>query len=167
MIWTLVTLLIFLQFAGGKFTPHSGGYHFSCPENITVLEGDPVTLQYRLDRPKDLSAGTVEVTRSDLNVSDNVVHLYRSRGDDPVPQMAQYRKRTTLDHPDLMRGIVTLQISSVNLSDSGPYQAFVLNPKAQLRASCTTELIVGKHAEFIPAISFIFIIFSLFLFHLF
>ncbi|XP_059207066.1 myelin-oligodendrocyte glycoprotein-like [Centropristis striata] len=138
MIWTLVTVLSFLQFAGGKLRSHSGGFRPICVENITAVEGDPVTLQYRLEQPIDLSAVTVDVTRLDLDASDNVVHVYRHGRDDPGPQMSEYRRRTTLDHADLMRGNVTLQISSVNLSDSGRYRVFI----PTLKARCTTELIV-------------------------
>ncbi|KAF1394579.1 hypothetical protein PFLUV_G00002510 [Perca fluviatilis] len=39
--------------------------------------------------------------------------------------MDRYRDRTTLNHEDLIRGIVTLKISSVTLSDSGPYKVYV------------------------------------------
>nr|XP_033479195.1 CD276 antigen homolog isoform X2 [Epinephelus lanceolatus] len=53
-------------------------------------------------------------------------------------QMAQYKDRTTLIHEDLTRGIVTLIISSVKLSDSGQYKGFV----PQLDASWDIDLSV-------------------------
>ncbi|KAG7999373.1 hypothetical protein GBF38_000114 [Nibea albiflora] len=47
--------------------------------------------------------------------------------------------RTTLNREDLNRGVLTLLISSVQTSDSGPYRCFV--PKTR-KSSCTFNLTV-------------------------
>lgn len=86
----------------------------------------------------------MDVSRDDLNVSDNDVHVYRHGQDHLQTQMAQYKKRTTLIHEDLTRGILTLTLASVKLSDSGPYKVYV----PQLDAGCVIDLSVGEHAEF-------------------
>ncbi|KAL7405395.1 hypothetical protein ABVT39_028380 [Epinephelus coioides] len=105
---------------------------------ITAVEGDNVTLQCPLAHGVDLSAYTVDVSRLDLNVSDNDVHVYRNGQDHLRPQMAQYKKRTTLIHEDLTRGILTLIISSVKLSDNGRYKVYV----TKRNAGCVIDLSV-------------------------
>ncbi|XP_038568803.1 butyrophilin-like protein 2 isoform X3 [Micropterus salmoides] len=102
---------------------------------IKAAEGDDVTLQCRLDPPVSLSAFTVDWTRLE---NKDIVHVYRHQQDDPGPQTDQYRGRTTLLHEDLIRGVLTLHISSVKLSDRGLYKGFV--PK--LETSCVVDLIV-------------------------
>uniref|UniRef100_A0A3B4T6Z9 Immunoglobulin domain-containing protein n=1 Tax=Seriola dumerili TaxID=41447 RepID=A0A3B4T6Z9_SERDU len=120
----------------------SAQHHVKCPtETIQAEEGDDVTLRFDLDPRVNLEDYTLDVRRTDL---DEVVHAYRHGKDLTDPQMERYRDRTTLIHEDLSRGIVTLQISSVQLKDSGPYRCFVLG----LRAGCTTVLNVGKHEDF-------------------
>ncbi|XP_045903773.1 CD276 antigen homolog isoform X3 [Micropterus dolomieu] len=107
---------------------------------IKAAEGDNVTLQCRLDPPVNLSAFTVDWTRLD---NKDIVHVYRHQQDDPDPQTDQYRGRTTLLHEDLIRGVLTLHISSVKLSDRGLYKGFVPN----LKTSCVVDLIVDQQNE--------------------
>ncbi|XP_078022609.1 uncharacterized protein LOC117250692 isoform X2 [Epinephelus lanceolatus] len=111
---------------------------------ITAVEGDDVTLQCPLAPGVDLSAYTVDVSRDDLDVSENDVHVYRHGQDHLQTQTAQYKDRTTLTHEDLTRGILTLTLSPVKLSDSGPYKVYV--PK--LNAGCVIDLsVVTKDQE--------------------
>ncbi|XP_056227844.1 butyrophilin-like protein 10 [Seriola aureovittata] len=118
-------------------------HRVKCPTETTQAEeGDDVTLRFDLDPRVNLLDYTLYVTRTDL---DEVVHVYRSGKDLTDPQMERYRHRTTLIHEDLSRGIITLQISSVQLKDSGPYKCLVL-----LNASstgCTTALNVVKKVQ--------------------
>uniref|UniRef100_A0A3B4XTS5 Immunoglobulin domain-containing protein n=1 Tax=Seriola lalandi dorsalis TaxID=1841481 RepID=A0A3B4XTS5_SERLL len=117
-------------------------HRVKCPtETIQADEGDDVTLRFDLDPRVNLEDYTLDVRRTDL---EEVVHVYRSGKDLTDPQTERYRHRTTLIHEDLSRGIMTLQISSVQLEDSGLYQCFV----PELRAGCTTVLNVGKHEDF-------------------
>ncbi|XP_038595563.1 uncharacterized protein LOC119919174 [Micropterus salmoides] len=78
---------------------------------------------------------TFDWKRVDLN---KVVYAYRHKQENPNDQMAHYRGRTTVNLDDLSRGNMTLQISSVQLADTGPYSCFV--PK--LETSCVTDLTV-------------------------
>ncbi|KAL7404021.1 hypothetical protein ABVT39_008582 [Epinephelus coioides] len=111
---------------------------------ITAVEGDEVTLQCPLAHGVDLSAYTVDVSRLDLDVRDNDVHVYRRGKDHLQTQMAQYKDRTTLIHEDLTRGMLTLTLSPVKLSDSGPYKVYV----PQLDAGCVIDLsVVTKDQE--------------------
>ncbi|XP_071359675.1 myelin-oligodendrocyte glycoprotein-like [Trachinotus anak] len=129
----LTSLLTTLPFAVEKS-------RLICPTSIQRKEGVDVALQCRLDPPANLVDYTLDVTRADL---DEIVHSYRHGKDDSGPQVDQYRGRTTLTHGDLIRGIITLQISSVQLNDSGPYTCFVLG----LKAGCTTNLTVVKEDQ--------------------
>lgn len=111
-----------------------------CPTQLVRAEGEAIKLPCRLDPEVNLSGFTVDWRRDDLHA---VVHSYRHRKDDPGPQLEQYRNRTTLNHEDLSRGILDLQISSVRLSDSGRFTCNV--PK--LRSSCSFSLTVGKKSD--------------------
>lgn len=121
-----------------------GQHRAVCPtEPAEAEEAAGVTLQCRLDPHIDLLDFTVDWRRVDLNQD---VHVYRHKRDDPAPQVESYRGRTSLDHEELRRGFLTLSISSLQLSDSGPYTCYV--PK--LNARCTIELSVGKHLLTLP-----------------
>ncbi|KAJ4920002.1 hypothetical protein JOQ06_022074 [Pogonophryne albipinna] len=103
---------------------------------VEAVEGGSATLQCRLDHPINLSSRTVEWNRGHTLY----VHVYRSQRDDPDSQMLQYRDRTTLNHGDLTRGVSTLTISNVSLSDNGSYEVYL----PQLEVRCSTHLTVGK-----------------------
>lgn len=111
----------------------------SCPNQTEVVRDDDALLQCRLAPQLDLSDDTVDWKRD-----KEVVHVYRSKRDDPHSQTERYRNRTTLNHEHLHRGILTLKISSVQPSDSGKYKCYV----PQQNASCFIKLVVGEHAEF-------------------
>uniref|UniRef100_A0A8P4FY45 Ig-like domain-containing protein n=1 Tax=Dicentrarchus labrax TaxID=13489 RepID=A0A8P4FY45_DICLA len=108
-----------------QFNVSTGKYSVTCrSQSVSAAEGDDVTLQCRLHPPVNLSAYTLDWSRVDLK-EPREVHVYRSKGDDPTAQMDRYRDRTTLNHEELSRGIVTLLISSVQLSDSGLYKCYI------------------------------------------
>ncbi|XP_050924696.1 polymeric immunoglobulin receptor isoform X7 [Lates calcarifer] len=94
-------------------------------EPIQAEEGGDVSLQCHLDPSVDLRKETLEFTRADLNREDDVVHSYSDEKDRTYRQMDQYRGRTTLIHEDLIRGIISLNISSLTLTDSGLYTCYV------------------------------------------
>ncbi|XP_050926281.1 uncharacterized protein LOC108883801 isoform X5 [Lates calcarifer] len=131
----------------------SGSSSDKCRLSVTVIhqitcqtepnqaeEGGDVSLQCRLDPSVDLRKETLEFTRADLNREDDVVHLYRHEKDQTDPQMDQYRDRTTLIHEDLIRGIISLNISSLTLTDSGLYTCYVPG----LADSCTMNVTVVR-----------------------
>ncbi|KAM3624666.1 uncharacterized protein V6R79_026307 [Siganus canaliculatus] len=88
-------------------------------QTIKAVEGDNVILQYSLASGENLVDQTVDWKRIDLNEQ---VHAYRHGRDLPAPQ---YSNRASLDHEDLRRGVVTLHLSSVQLSDSGLYRGYI------------------------------------------
>ncbi|KAF1394588.1 hypothetical protein PFLUV_G00002600 [Perca fluviatilis] len=103
-----------------------GEHRLTCPQTKEAAESHDVIIRCGLDPPVDLSDYTLDVARDDLDINDNDVYSYRNGKDQPDDQMARYRGRTTLNHEDLIRGIVKLKISSVTLSDSGPYKVFLI-----------------------------------------
>ncbi|XP_039656173.1 butyrophilin subfamily 2 member A1-like [Perca fluviatilis] len=121
----------------------AGGFLLSdLNQTVEAEEGHDVTLQGRLDPPVDLSSYTFDVARLDLGIYGDV-YSYR-RGEDHLDdQMDRYRDRTTLNHEDLIRGIVALKISSVTLSDSGPYKVYV----PDLRASFIVNITVAPKGQ--------------------
>ncbi|XP_031167371.1 myelin-oligodendrocyte glycoprotein-like [Sander lucioperca] len=130
----LITVLLFPETILGE-------YGVVCPTLIEAVEGDAVTLRGSLSPPVNLTPYTLDLKRLDLY--DDLVHVYRHGEDHFPPQSHHYRGRTTLIHEDLIGGTVTLQISSVNLSDTGPYEVYV--PK--LKARCAFNLTVERKAN--------------------
>ncbi|XP_038568751.1 myelin-oligodendrocyte glycoprotein-like isoform X2 [Micropterus salmoides] len=129
---THVKLLCIILFAETV----TGEPHAICPNSrIQALEGDTVTLPCYLVPARSVVDRTFDWKRVDLN---KVVYAYRHKQENPNDQMAHYRGRTTVNLDDLSRGNMTLQISSVQLADTGPYSCFV--PK--LETSCVTDLTV-------------------------
>ncbi|KAF1394581.1 hypothetical protein PFLUV_G00002530 [Perca fluviatilis] len=116
-----------------------GEHRLTCPQTIEAAEGDDVIIRCGLDPPVDLSDSTLDVARLDLGDDDGDVHCYRRGKDQQDDQMDRYRDRTTLNHEDLIRGIVTLKISSVTLSDSGPYKVYVPDLTASFIVNITVD----------------------------
>ncbi|XP_028424401.1 myelin-oligodendrocyte glycoprotein-like [Perca flavescens] len=120
----LVVFLLVSIFLCAAPSSEAGEHRLTCPQTIEAAQGDDVIIQCGLDPPVDLSDYTLDVARDYLG-SYGDVYVYRNGKDQQDGQMAQYRGRTTLNHEDLIRGIVTLKISSVTLSDSGPYKVYI------------------------------------------
>ncbi|XP_068583643.1 myelin-oligodendrocyte glycoprotein-like [Cebidichthys violaceus] len=129
MIATLITLLCILHVAAG------GSRAVCLTQPIKVVEGETAALHCGLHPPVNLSCYTVDWKRVD---NKQIVYVYRDGRDDPDSVVDQYRGRTTINHEDLSRGTLTLNISSANLSDSTSYKCFV--PK--LETWCEVRLIV-------------------------
>ncbi|XP_038568677.1 butyrophilin subfamily 2 member A2-like isoform X1 [Micropterus salmoides] len=107
-----------------------------CPNpTIQAVEGDTVTLQCYLNPPHSVVDYALDWTRDDLNKG---VYSYRGKQENPNDWMDQYKGRSTLHLDDLSRGILTLQISSVQLADSGPYKCFI----SRLLTSCVVNVTV-------------------------
>lgn len=131
---SVLTFMLLFIYSTGESRPSS-------PTQLIEAEVyDNVTLQCDLDSRVNMENNTIVCERVDLKKK---VHAYRGKQDLPHDQMDQYRGRTTLNPKDLSRGVLTLLISSVQTSDSGPYRCFV--PKR--KPSCTFNLTVGKNLE--------------------
>uniref|UniRef100_A0A3Q3IQ96 Immunoglobulin domain-containing protein n=1 Tax=Monopterus albus TaxID=43700 RepID=A0A3Q3IQ96_MONAL len=112
-----------------------------CPQSIKAREGGSVTIQCRVDPTIDLTSCTVVLCPVG---NSTPAYVYCHGNDDPGPVLEDYRDRVTLNKEDLPKGVVTLQISLLNRSDSGPYRVFVKG-----LGTCMFNLTVGKSAEFL------------------
>ncbi|XP_051743781.1 butyrophilin subfamily 2 member A1-like isoform X7 [Ctenopharyngodon idella] len=65
----------------------------------------------------------VEWLRPDLE--DSLVHLYVDHEDRNTDQIQSYRGRTKLYYQELQRGIASLKLSSIRISDEGRYKCFI------------------------------------------
>lgn len=105
-----------------------------------VEEGNDVFLECQMDHKVDVSTSPVTWSKDDHR---NIVHVYiraRDRADDQKPA---FKNRTVLFHNGLKTGNVTLQLSTVQLSDSGMFRCHILRPETY----CYTALTVGKCTE--------------------
>ncbi|XP_067442447.1 erythroid membrane-associated protein-like isoform X1 [Thunnus thynnus] len=89
---------------------------------VVAEEGDNVLLQCPQDPQVNLERSLVEWTKDGRT---NFVHVYRHGQDYFNDQKDEYKGRTVLFHEGLSRGNVTLQLSSVRLSDNGTFKCFV------------------------------------------
>ncbi|XP_067441629.1 uncharacterized protein [Thunnus thynnus] len=114
----------------------AGESRLNCPTpSIKVAEGDDVTLPCHLDPSIDVSAHTVDWSRVD---NDEVAYSYRNKRHNHDAQTRRYRGRTTFNLDGPSRGDLTVQISSAQLDDSGPYKCFV----PELGISCDVNVSV-------------------------
>lgn len=86
----------------------------------------------------DVTAETVEWTRSDLN--PRFVHVLRAGQDLVNIKNPSYMGRTSLFINELKKGNISLKLSKVKLSDEGTYECYIttLNKKSFIK------LVVGK-----------------------
>ncbi|XP_074480668.1 butyrophilin subfamily 3 member A2-like [Sebastes fasciatus] len=105
---------------------------------IIALVGDDIILPCHLEPAEDVSAMTLEWTRSDLN--SIAVFVWRAGKDLVHVKDPSYTGRTSLFTDGLKHGNISLKLSKVKLSDEGRYQCYV--PK--LNKESFVELVVGS-----------------------
>ncbi|KAI3352579.1 hypothetical protein L3Q82_005515 [Scortum barcoo] len=131
---TLLTLLSLSKVAEGESRA-------VCPNpTVEAVEGDSVSLLCRLDPPDSVVNNAVDWKKVDLNT---VVYAYRNKKENQKDQVAEYRGRANVSLEGLNAGNMTLWISSVKTSDSGPYRCFT----SKLRTSCNVSLTVVPKAQ--------------------
>uniref|UniRef100_A0A671TQQ1 Myelin-oligodendrocyte glycoprotein-like n=1 Tax=Sparus aurata TaxID=8175 RepID=A0A671TQQ1_SPAAU len=91
---------------------------------IVALVGDDVLLPCHLEPPLDVTTLSVEWRRGPA-----LVHVYRSRGDDPASQDQNFKGRTSLFQDEMTRGNISLKLTDVTEQDAGNYTCSV--PKLQ------------------------------------
>lgn len=122
-------------------------------QTVEAEEGDNVFFQCQVDNQVDVSDSPVTWSKDDRR---NIVHVYIRGRDRAGDQKEMFRNRTLLFHEGLRKGNVTLQLSSVRLSDKGTYTCYI---RRQL-TYCSTVLKVGKHSE--VSVKMIFIVYLFF-----
>ncbi|XP_062301371.1 butyrophilin-like protein 2 [Scomber scombrus] len=114
---------------------------------IVATVGHDVILPCQLQPAEDVSALTVEWTRSDL---DSIyVHVCRAGQELMNTIHPSYRGRTSLFIDELKQGNISLKLSKVKLSDGGKYRCLI--PK--LNKESFVELVVALDAAASPVIS--------------
>lgn len=116
------------------------------PQTISIKEGSSVTFWCPLDPPEDLSDSAADCRQVDENfnskrTSSDTVHSYRGGEEHFQPPMPEFINRTHLNLTDLKRGIVSVEITSVQTSDSGNYKCFIPTHGV----SCAYALTVGEN----------------------
>ncbi|KAI3353542.1 hypothetical protein L3Q82_020056 [Scortum barcoo] len=107
---------------------------------VEAVEGDSVSLLCRLDPPDSVVNNAVDWKKVDLNT---VVYAYRNKKENQKDQVAEYRGRANVSLEGLNAGNMTLWISSLKTSDSGPYRCFT----SKLMTSCKVSLTVVPKAQ--------------------
>ncbi|KAF6720733.1 Myelin-oligodendrocyte glycoprotein [Oryzias melastigma] len=111
---------------------------FCPPMPVQTEPGQDVVLSCSVEPQINLTGQTVEWTRG----TDDVVHRYRSQGDDKTDQHQRFNNRTFLNHQNLENGNVSLRLNNVTKEDEGNYSC-CLRKKDWVRCS-TITLIVGS-----------------------
>ncbi|XP_074480694.1 uncharacterized protein LOC141761262 [Sebastes fasciatus] len=114
---------------------------------IVALVGDDIILPCHLEPAEDVSAMTLEWTRSDLN--SIAVFVWRAGKDLVHVKDPSYTGRTSLFTDGLKHGNISLKLSKVKLSDEGRYQCYV----ADLSKGSFVELVVASGSASYPVIT--------------
>uniref|UniRef100_A0A3B3H7R4 Ig-like domain-containing protein n=1 Tax=Oryzias latipes TaxID=8090 RepID=A0A3B3H7R4_ORYLA len=100
------------------------------PSTVQAHLGQNVVLSCRVEPPSDLRAEALEWKHG-----PDVVHVYRSRKDDPDNQVQRFKGRTFLHHQNLKDGNVSLTLTKVTKEDEGNYTFCLPKAKVQLVVS--------------------------------
>lgn len=107
-----------------------------------ALSGDDVLLSCHTEPRINLSMSTLDWKRPNLGPHPrHIVYVYRNQKDDP--QSDQDTKRMSMNHKGLQWGNLSLLISQVRPSDSGPYESYIPGRGCV----CAFQLNVGENAE--------------------
>ncbi|XP_075871772.1 butyrophilin subfamily 3 member A1-like [Nelusetta ayraudi] len=132
------------DYHGSRF----GAVQVACPlKKVQAISGDDVLLPCHTDPRINLSTSTLDWKRPDLLRHDPryIVYVYRNQKDDP--QSDQDADRTSVSHRVLQWGDLSLLISSVRPSDSGPYESYLLD----YGCVCTIQLNVVNRTTEVPS----------------
>ncbi|XP_041841835.1 butyrophilin subfamily 2 member A2-like isoform X2 [Melanotaenia boesemani] len=90
---------------------------FCSSEPVVSFCGSSIVLQCHLEPQQDATDNTVKWTQQ-----SDVVHVRKGGKDIPGEQMERFEGRTSLISEGLHKGNLSLQLSSLKLSDSGRYK---------------------------------------------
>uniref|UniRef100_A0A3P9ICY0 Ig-like domain-containing protein n=1 Tax=Oryzias latipes TaxID=8090 RepID=A0A3P9ICY0_ORYLA len=108
------------------------------PSTVQAHLGQDVVLSCRVEPPYDLTLEALEWKHG-----TDVVHVYRSRKDDPDNQDPRFKGRTILNHQNLKDGNVSLTLTNVTKKDEGNY-IFCL-PKQVMCSNVTLTVAWSGH----------------------
>ncbi|XP_061578372.1 uncharacterized protein LOC133444519 [Cololabis saira] len=119
------------------------GKEIQQPQPLSKQEGATVTFQCRRPSPEDLSKSTFDFKPADENFRNqrnDYIYSYKDGKEHPQPQMPEFINRTYLSYEDLRKGVGSITITQLRISDSGNYKWFF--PKLGL--TCIYTLTVEK-----------------------
>ncbi|XP_063331683.1 uncharacterized protein LOC134628838 [Pelmatolapia mariae] len=113
---------------------------------IEVPDGDNLTFQCEIPPGTNLKGHSLVLKRVDGNTSytTRVIYTRRNGKEDLDSQPEQYRNRVNFINEDLRRGFMTVQIRSVQQSDSGKYKWFSPNS----HHACVFDVFVTEKQNF-------------------
>uniref|UniRef100_A0A3Q1J823 Ig-like domain-containing protein n=1 Tax=Anabas testudineus TaxID=64144 RepID=A0A3Q1J823_ANATE len=135
----LVVYLLLLFFSTGQ------SKLIGSSQPIVATVGDDIILPCHLEPAVDVTAMTLEWTRSDLD--PRYVLVWRSAQDLVNAKHPSYKGRTSLFTDELKHGNISLKLSKVKPADEGKYQCYIV----KLDEGSLVELVVGAAAS--PVIS--------------
>uniref|UniRef100_A0A8P4GMY2 Ig-like domain-containing protein n=1 Tax=Dicentrarchus labrax TaxID=13489 RepID=A0A8P4GMY2_DICLA len=107
---------------------------------VTVTVGEDVILPCHLGPPFNVRTLTVEWTRD-----GQYVHVWRHGKDYLTDQDENFRGRTSLFHEEMIRGNISLKLTSITELDAGSYTCSVPKLQSQARRGFI-NLIVGEYS---------------------
>ncbi|XP_024144229.1 uncharacterized protein LOC112156237 [Oryzias melastigma] len=111
----------------------SDAFQFDCsPSTVQTEPGafelkcSPLTVQKEPGQDMDLSCAVkpslnIKADSLECKRDDDIVHVYRSRWDDPSSQHQKFKNRTVLDRQNLEDGSFSLTLKNVTKEDEGNY----------------------------------------------
>lgn len=106
---------------------------------VKVEAGGDVILPCSVRPEVDVTGLTVE-----WKLKSVVVHMYKSRLDNPDSQDKKFHGRTSLFPEEMSRGNISLRLRAVTEEDAGLYTCYVPRLKGEVRRASVT-LSVGEY----------------------
>ncbi|XP_041841773.1 butyrophilin-like protein 2 isoform X2 [Melanotaenia boesemani] len=110
---------------------------FCSSEPVESICNSSIVLQCHLEPQQDATDNTVKWTQQ-----SDVVHIHKGGKDIPGEQMETFEGRTSLFSEGLRKGNLSLQLSSLKLSDSGRYKCSFQDDSEE--KSCYVNLSVSE-----------------------
>ncbi|XP_028420279.1 butyrophilin subfamily 2 member A1-like [Perca flavescens] len=113
-------------------------------QSVLAAVGENVILPCHLEPAEDVTARTLEWTRSDLD--PRLVHVWRDGQDLVKARNPFYRGRTSLFTDELKRGNISLKLSNVQPSDQGTYKCDIplLNKHSSVKLVVVSGVVLSS-----------------------
>ncbi|XP_078791998.1 myelin-oligodendrocyte glycoprotein-like isoform X1 [Oryzias latipes] len=124
----------------------SGSSKVVCsPSTVQAHLGQDAVLSCRVETPSDLRAETLEWKHG-----PDVVHVYRSGGDNYDDQDLRFKNRTILNHQNLKDGNVSLTLTNVTKEEEGNYTFCLRNHDISSNVTLTVVLQTNSDTRDLP-----------------
>uniref|UniRef100_A0A3Q1JW97 Ig-like domain-containing protein n=1 Tax=Anabas testudineus TaxID=64144 RepID=A0A3Q1JW97_ANATE len=117
-------------------------------EPVRAEVGDDVVLPCHVRPEFDVTRQTVEWKRE-----RTVVHMFKSRDDNPDTQDLKFRGRTSLFRDKMTQGNISLKLTNVSEADAGNYTCYVPKMESQLNRDNVTLIVADSPSPDPPHLS--------------